>query len=575
MAATWIPQFHEGDAGTTGTDFLVPMLGRRNDSLAVRADTDGKYGSIAIDQYGRVVITGTITATASGTQDVNIIQVLGAAHSATNPIFVQQSTAAVFPVSDGGSSLSIDDGGNVITVDGTVAFSNTTIAVTNDGTFAVQAVVTATNLDIRDLAFATDKVDASGSAVTAVVTNAGTFAVQAAATLAAETTKVIGTVNQGTSPWVISGAVTRLPVPASTVSGTLDLTNVASTVSASSGGYSFVLIHIAAGTTAGASVIFEASNDNFVTAANTFTVHALSTTNQSSTSAASPNVAITSAQAYLLPCRGFQNIRVRVVVSVGSGTAAVTLELTEMPSPVINVQSIMPGIAAASLGKAEDAAHVSGDTGVAIWSVRNDTYQTRASADTDYNAIATNAGGATMVANAGSQITSYSAANSEVALASTPTHIFTIAGSASKTIRITKVRVALYETAATIRLVKILKLSSAPTGGTSGAMTAIPHDSANAAATASPLQWTANPTGGGTSLGSIDELDVETGIAAGAVGAVAAEAPSQYYNTWSDLITQPITLRGTAQCLSVNLGGAALDAGRKASFYIEWTEDAV
>jgi hypothetical protein len=45
-------------------------------------------------------------------------------------------------------------------VSGTVAFSNTTIAVTNAGTFAVQA------------------------------------------TLAAETTKVIGTINQGTSPWV-------------------------------------------------------------------------------------------------------------------------------------------------------------------------------------------------------------------------------------------------------------------------------------------------------------------------------------------------------------------------------------
>lgn len=38
------------------------------------------------------------------------------------------------------------------------------------------------------------------------VKNSGTFAVQA--TLAAETTKVIGTVNQGTSPWVISGALT-------------------------------------------------------------------------------------------------------------------------------------------------------------------------------------------------------------------------------------------------------------------------------------------------------------------------------------------------------------------------------
>lgn len=37
------------------------------------------------------------------------------------------------------------------------------------------------------------------------VTNAGTFAVQA--TLAAETTKVIGTVNQGTSPWVVAATL--------------------------------------------------------------------------------------------------------------------------------------------------------------------------------------------------------------------------------------------------------------------------------------------------------------------------------------------------------------------------------
>jgi hypothetical protein len=47
------------------------------------------------------------------------------------------------------------------------------------------------------------------------VTNAGTFAVQA--TLAAETTKVIGTVNQGTSPWVVGGAVTGSGNFASTV----------------------------------------------------------------------------------------------------------------------------------------------------------------------------------------------------------------------------------------------------------------------------------------------------------------------------------------------------------------------
>lgn len=50
----------------------------------------------------------------------------------------------------------IHDGGNSITVDGTVAVSSVAGTVT----------VSATDLDIRDLAFATDKVDVTGSSVT-------------------------------------------------------------------------------------------------------------------------------------------------------------------------------------------------------------------------------------------------------------------------------------------------------------------------------------------------------------------------------------------------------------------------
>lgn len=52
------------------------------------------------------------------------------------------------------------------------------------------------------------RVDPTGTTAQPV-TNTGTFAVQA--TLSAETTKVIGTVNQGTSPWVVSGTVTTTP----------------------------------------------------------------------------------------------------------------------------------------------------------------------------------------------------------------------------------------------------------------------------------------------------------------------------------------------------------------------------
>lgn len=50
----------------------------------------------------------------------------------------------VVHIDDNSSTISIDDGGSSITVDGTVAFSNTTIAVTNAGTFAVQAAQSGT-----------------------------------------------------------------------------------------------------------------------------------------------------------------------------------------------------------------------------------------------------------------------------------------------------------------------------------------------------------------------------------------------------------------------------------------------
>lgn len=90
--------------------------------------------------------------------------------------------------SSGVSAVNIQDGGNVITIDGTLT-----------------SVATITNVVHVDDNSSSISIDDGAGAIT--VDNAGTFAVQA--TLSAETTKVIGTVNQGTSPWVVSGAVTN------------------------------------------------------------------------------------------------------------------------------------------------------------------------------------------------------------------------------------------------------------------------------------------------------------------------------------------------------------------------------
>ncbi len=66
--------------------------------------------------------------------------------------------------------------------------------------------VTATNFLVPN---ADGSLNVTDNGASLTVDNAGTFAVQA--TLAAETTKVIGTVNQGTSPWVVSGTATTSP----------------------------------------------------------------------------------------------------------------------------------------------------------------------------------------------------------------------------------------------------------------------------------------------------------------------------------------------------------------------------
>jgi hypothetical protein len=53
----------------------------------------------------------------------------------------------------------------------------------------------------------------------------------------------------------------------------------------------------------------------------------------------------------------------------------------------VDVASVVPGTAATNLGKAEDAAHTTGDTGVAILGVRRDTAASGADTDGDYASL--------------------------------------------------------------------------------------------------------------------------------------------------------------------------------------------
>lgn len=67
----------------------------------------------------------------------------------------------------------------------------------------------------------------------------------------------------------------------------------------------------------------------------------------------------------------------------------------------VDITSVVPGTTATSLGKAEDAAHASGDTGLFVLGVRNDTLATGvASASGDYSQISVDTSGRILTANA-------------------------------------------------------------------------------------------------------------------------------------------------------------------------------
>lgn len=153
-------------------------------------------------------------------------------------------------------------------------------------------------------------------------------------TLSAETTKVIGTVNQGTSPWVTSNATTSV-------------------------------VGNGAGTTA-----------QRVTLANDST---------------------------------------GIIATVGAVTA-ITNALPAGTNSIGKISdittSVVPGTAATNLGKAEDAGHTSGDTGVMALGVRNDSVTAFSGTDLDYTPIAVDSTGTQYVVQKASTATLSNVASS-------------------------------------------------------------------------------------------------------------------------------------------------------------------
>lgn len=162
----------------------------------------------------------------------------------------------------------------------------------------------------------------------------------------------------------------------------------------------------------------------------------------------------------------------------------------------------------------------------------------------------------------------YSAATIALAPAAATTDFFTLTGSASKTIRITRAGCNGVSTAAATATIVALKRSTANSAGTSTTLTAVPHDSTLAAASGTAKAYTANPTTG-TLVGNLRAGSLTTTTAASS----AVPALPLIWEFGDGRQNYPVTLRGTAQVFSLNGNGGTFSAGTALNCTVTWVEE--
>lgn len=147
--------------------------------------------------------------------------------------------------------------------------------------------------------------------------------------------------------------------------------------------------------------------------------------------------------------------------------------------------------------------------------------------------------------------------------AATPTDIFEIIGSATKIVKVRRLRITGNRGTSTTSDVVLLRRSTANTGGTSTLPTIVKNDTNNAAPTAVVKAYTANPTTG-TLVGNL-RADKQFLYPPGG----GSSDVRDYVLTESG--AQPLFLRGVAESIAFNLNGVTMASG-SLDIWIEWTE---
>lgn len=174
--------------------FGSPAIGQGQPPVALYCLNPSSTGSldrfVACSAANPLQVSAAITP--SGTQNVNITQILGAAVSATNPLFVSPATAST-PWAVTGSGAAGTAATGVVTVQGIAAM--TPLLATLSGTNNINTVTAVTAIS-NALPAGTNTIGAvtiPGNSFTNITTNADTNVKGSAGTLVGFTVNTIGT----------------------------------------------------------------------------------------------------------------------------------------------------------------------------------------------------------------------------------------------------------------------------------------------------------------------------------------------------------------------------------------------
>jgi hypothetical protein len=241
-----------------------------------------------------------------------------------------------------------------------------------------------------------------------------------------------------------------------------------------------------------------------------------------------------------------------------------THPLAEWYSTKTITGAITSTAAATNFVKAEDAAHASGDGGVPSWRVRvDDASVASPSASGDYTYSLCNRKGATAVVPYEHTVRAYRSAFLLSSFAAAATDLVDIFGNASTTVEIRRIMIHGLATSASETPIYLTKRTTANSGGTRVAQTAVRMNTADTAASSAPGLYTANPT---------------TGTTEGTIGAVflplqSATGSGEGGHEWVfGNPTKAPTLIGTGQGLAINYAGGTAPAGLNLLVEIEWVE---